>query len=129
MKSRRYEDEQKNLNANVVRLREGIKSQEEHLQVWISLSGRSQSAQIWIVSSPARCTTRLAFNVGAPDKTDDQRRQSIHICYELVGFIPLDTLTGKKWHGPKIMPFQMRFKLLRIPSYGIRPSAGAFKEY
>jgi hypothetical protein len=30
-----------------------------------------------------------AIYVGAPDKSSGKRRQSIHICYDLIGFIPL----------------------------------------
>ncbi len=30
-----------------------------------------------------------AIYIGAPDKSSGKRRQSIHICYDLIGFIPL----------------------------------------
>ena len=30
--------------------------------------------------------------VGAPDKSSGKRRRSIHICYDLIGFIPLSEL-------------------------------------
>lgn len=33
-----------------------------------------------------------AIYIGAPDKSSGKRRQSIQICYDLVGFIPLDEL-------------------------------------
>ena len=33
-----------------------------------------------------------AIYVGAPDKSSGKRRQSIHICYDLIGFIPLSEL-------------------------------------
>ncbi|MBQ6542605.1 MAG: DUF4368 domain-containing protein [Lachnospiraceae bacterium] len=33
-----------------------------------------------------------AIYVGAPDKSNGKRRQSIHICYDLIGFIPLSEL-------------------------------------
>ncbi len=33
-----------------------------------------------------------AIYVGAPDKSSGKRRQSIHICYDLIGFIPLSKL-------------------------------------
>ena len=33
-----------------------------------------------------------AIYVGAPDKSTGKRRQSIHICYDLIGFIPLSEL-------------------------------------
>ena len=29
-----------------------------------------------------------AIYVGAPDKSSGKRRQSIHICYDMIGFIP-----------------------------------------
>ena len=37
-----------------------------------------------------------AIYVGAPDKSSGKRRQSIHICYDLIGFIPLSELTQQK---------------------------------
>lgn len=33
-----------------------------------------------------------AIYVGVPDKSSGKRRQSVHIEYDLVGFIPLDEL-------------------------------------
>ena len=30
--------------------------------------------------------------IGAPDKNSGKRRQSIHICYDLIGFSPLSEL-------------------------------------
>ena len=33
-----------------------------------------------------------AIYIGAPDKSSGKRRQEIHIAYDNVGFIPLDTL-------------------------------------
>ena len=33
-----------------------------------------------------------AIYIGAPDKSSGKRRQSISICYDFVGFIPLDEL-------------------------------------
>ena len=33
-----------------------------------------------------------AISVGAPDKSSGKRCQSIHICYDLIGFIPLNEL-------------------------------------
>ncbi|MBQ5961348.1 MAG: DUF4368 domain-containing protein [Firmicutes bacterium] len=33
-----------------------------------------------------------AIYIGAPDKSSGKRRQSIHICYDLIGFIPLSEL-------------------------------------
>ena len=33
-----------------------------------------------------------AIYVGAPDKSSGKRRQSIHISYDLIGFIPLSEL-------------------------------------
>jgi len=37
-----------------------------------------------------------AVYVEAPDKSSGKRRQGIHICYDLVGFIPLDTLMKRE---------------------------------
>ena len=33
-----------------------------------------------------------AIYIGAPDKSRGKRRQSIRICYDLIGFIPLSEL-------------------------------------
>ena len=33
-----------------------------------------------------------AIYIGASDKSSGKRRQSIHICYDLIGFIPLSEL-------------------------------------
>ena len=35
---------------------------------------------------------KAIYYVGAPDKSSGKRRQSIHICYDLIGFIPLSEL-------------------------------------
>jgi hypothetical protein len=37
-----------------------------------------------------------AIYISAPEKVDGKRRQSIHICYDLVGFIPLEELTKQE---------------------------------
>ncbi len=37
-----------------------------------------------------------AIYVEAPDKSSGKRRQGIHISYDLVGFIPLDTLMARE---------------------------------
>ena len=63
-----------------------------------------------------------AIYVGAPDKSSGKRRQSIHICYDLIGFIPLNELMEQEWHDPKIMPFLKTIKL----SYEGRPKRKAF---
>jgi len=34
-----------------------------------------------------------AVYVEAPDKSSGKRKQKIHICYDLVGFIPVDMLS------------------------------------
>ena len=41
---------------------------------------------MWRMSSSRRSM------LGAPDKSSGKRRQSVHIEYDLVGFIPLDEL-------------------------------------
>jgi len=33
-----------------------------------------------------------AVYVDAPDKSSGKRKQKIHICYDLIGFIPVDIL-------------------------------------
>ena len=63
-----------------------------------------------------------AIYVGAPDKSSGKRRQSIHICYDLIGFIPLSELMTQEWHDPKVMPFLKTIKL----SYAPRPFRPGF---
>ena len=37
-----------------------------------------------------------AIYIGAPDKSSGKRRQSIHICYDMIGFLPLCELMTQK---------------------------------
>ncbi len=37
----------------------------------------------------AQLAIRLFLYVEAPDKSSSKRKQKIHICYDLVGFVPL----------------------------------------
>ena len=39
-----------------------------------------------------RLPSKIKIYVGTPDKSSGKRRQSIHICYDLIGFIPLSEL-------------------------------------
>ena len=95
--SRSYEDEQKTLKTAVERLRQEITSQEEQHQNLDQFVQRIKNyAGLDGLTAYAVHDLIKAIYVGAPDKTDGQRRQSIHICYDLVGFIPLDTLMEKE---------------------------------
>ena len=51
-----------------------------------------------------------AIYIGAPNKSSGKRRQSIHICYDLIGFIPPSELMEQKMAGPKILPFPENYK-------------------
>ena len=57
-----------------------------------------------------------AIYIGAPDKSSGKRRQAIQICYDLVGFIPLDDLMKQGRHDLKVMPsLQNNIKLSYDP--------------
>ena len=93
MLSQSYEAEQKQLEAEVVSLRQEIEvqaRQSENIEKFI------QTAQKYMaIDSLAPYALRelvQAIYVEAPDKSSGKRRQSIHIKYDGLGFIPLDEL-------------------------------------
>ena len=93
MMSVSYEAEQKRLKEDVQQSQQDIEVQErqnENLEKFIQkvhkyedLTGLTQKSRRDLVS---------AIYVGAPDKSSGKRRQSIHIKYDGIGFIPLDEL-------------------------------------
>ena len=93
MLSQNYEAEQKQLEAEVITLRQEIESQErqsENIEKFI------QTAQKYVgietLDPYALRELVQAIYVEAPDKSSGKRRQSIHIKYDGLGFIPLDEL-------------------------------------
>ena len=94
MMSRNYDAEQKQLEAEVISLRQEIEVQErqnENIEKFI------QAAEKYVdIEELDAYTLRelvQAIYVEAPDKSSGKRRQNIHIHYDGIGFIPLDELT------------------------------------
>ncbi|WP_418667851.1 recombinase family protein [Allofournierella sp.] len=97
MMSSTYEDEQKQLKVDVQELQQEIEVQErqiENLEQFIQRISKYTDLQ----ELPPYALRELvkAIYVEAPDKSSGKRRQGIHICYDLIGFIPLDTLTKEE---------------------------------
>lgn len=92
-----YEAEQKQLEAEVITLREKIQVQErqnENIEKFI------QTAHKYVdIEELDPYTLRelvQAIYVDAPDKSSGKRRQNIHIKYDGIGFIPLNELMQKE---------------------------------
>ena len=93
MMSRAYEDEQHELKAEAEVLRQEIETQEQqnrNLELFIQKVRKY--ADMTELTPYAAHELIKAIYVGAPDKSSGKRRQSIHICYDLIGFIPLSEL-------------------------------------
>ena len=93
MMSRGYEDEQRDLKADVEVLRQEIETQEQQNQNLDSFIQKIRKyAELTELTPYAAHELIKAIYIGAPDKNGGKRRQSIHICYDLIGFIPLSEL-------------------------------------
>ncbi len=93
MMSRAYEDEQRELKAEVEVLRQEIESQEQQNQnLELFIQKVRKYADMTELTPYAAHELIKAIYVGAPDKSSGKRRQSIHICYDLIGLIPLSEL-------------------------------------
>ncbi len=97
MLSQSYEAEQKQLETEVIKLRQEIEVQErqnENIEKFI------QKAQNYVgieeLDPYALRELVKAIYVEAPDKSSGKRRQHIHIQYDGIGFIPLDELMKKE---------------------------------
>ncbi len=93
MMSQAYEDEQRDLKAEAEVLRQEIETQEQqnrNLEQFIRKVRKY--AELTELTPYAAHELIKAIYVGAPDKSSGKRRQSIHICYDLIGFIPLSEL-------------------------------------
>ncbi|BFL40138.1 recombinase family protein [Clostridia bacterium UC5.1-1D1] len=93
MLSQSYETEQKQLEAEVIALRQEIEVQErqnENIEKFI----RKADKYVGIEEiDPAMLRELIqAIYVEAPDKSSGKRKQHIHIKYDGIGFIPLDEL-------------------------------------
>ena len=93
MMSRAYEDEQAELKTEAEVLRQEIETQEQQNQnLELFIQKVRKYADMTELTPYAAHELIKAIYVGAPDKSSGKRRQSIHICYDLIGFIPLSEL-------------------------------------
>ena len=93
MMSRAYEDEQCELKAEAAVLRQEIETQEQQSQnLELFIQKIRKYTDLTELTPYAAHELIKAIYVGAPDKSSGKRRQSIHICYDLIGFIPLSEL-------------------------------------
>ena len=93
MLSQSYEAEQKQLEAEVVTLRQEIEvqaRQSENIEKFIQTAQKYVSIET--LDPYALRELVQAIYVEAPDKSSGKRRQNIHIKYDGLGFIPLDEL-------------------------------------
>ena len=96
-KKKLYETEQKQLEAEVVTLREEIQVQErqnENIEKFIQTAHKY--VDIKELDPYALRELVQAIYVDAPDKSSGKRRQNIHIKYDGIGFIPLNELMRKE---------------------------------
>ena len=88
-----YEEEQQALKANAETLRQEIEVQEQQNQnLDLFILKVHQYADLDELTAYAAHDLIKTIYIGAPDKSSGKRRQSISICYDFVGFIPLDEL-------------------------------------
>ncbi len=91
--SSNYEEEQRTLKADAETLRQEIEVQEQQNQnLELFIQKVHQYADLDKLTAYAAHDLIKAIYIGAPDKSSGKRRQSISICYDFVGFIPLDEL-------------------------------------
>ena len=98
MMSQTYEAEQKELEAEVIRLQKEIEVQETQIQnIEKFIQKSSQYVGIEALAPYVLHELVKAIYVDAPDKSSGKRRQHIHIQYDGLGFIPLnELLTSEK---------------------------------
>jgi len=97
MLSQNYEAEQKQLEAEVITLRQEIEVQErqnENIEKFIQKAHKYVGIET--LDPYALRELVQAIYVKAPDKSSGKRRQSIHIKYDGMGFIPLDELMKRE---------------------------------
>ena len=84
---------QQSLRADAEILRQEIEVQEQQNQNLDLFIERVQKyAELDELTPYAAHELIKAIYVGAPDKSSGKRRQSVHIEYDLIGFIPLNEL-------------------------------------
>ena len=89
-----YEEEQnQSLKTDAETLRQEIEVQEQQNQnLELFIQKVHQYADLDELTAYAAHDLIKAIYIGASDKSSGKRRQSISICYDFVGFIPLDEL-------------------------------------
>ncbi len=97
MMTQSYDTEQKQLESEVVALRQKIEVQERQNK---NIERFVRTADKYVdIEEIDPCMLReliKAIYVEAPDKSSGKRRQKIHIQYDGIGFIPLDELAQKE---------------------------------
>ena len=93
-----YETEQKELEAEVIRLREEIEVQEKQNEFVEQFIQRLKDHSLEIDKLGGYILHELieAIYVEAPDKSSGHRTQAIHIKYNGIGFIPIHELMTKE---------------------------------
>ena len=111
MMSRGYEEERLNLKADVEVLRQEIETQEQQNQNLDSFIHKIRKyAELTELTPYAAHELIKAIYIGAPDKSSGKRRQSIHICYDLIGFIPLSELMEQEMAWPEDHAISKNYK-------------------
>lgn len=102
MLSQSYEVKQKQLEAEIVRLRQMIEVQEQQNEnIGRFIQKAYQYKELETLDAYILHELVSAIYVDAPDKSSGKRMQHIHIKYDGLGFIPLDGLMQKETARPK----------------------------
>jgi len=97
MLSQSYEAEQKQLETEVVRLRQMIEVQEQQNEnIGRFVQKAHKYKELETLDAYTLHELVSAIYVDAPDKSSGKRVQHIHIKYDGLGFIPLDELMQKE---------------------------------
>ena len=125
--SRGYEEEQHDLKEAAETLRKEIEVQEQQNQSLDLFIERIQKYSALDELTPYVAHELIkAIYVGAPDKSSGKRRQSIHIEYDLIGFIPLNELMKQEtaWPMP-CRPCKDDKTILRVAALPSAPAVSA----
>ena len=124
MMSQSYEAEQKQLEAETQTLQQEIEVQErQHENIEFFIQKADKYVGIEKLTPYVLRELIQGIYVEAPDKSTGKRRQTIHIKYDGIGFIPLDVLMNGKTAWPKSRRFPrtpsshdiLNFAVLRPP--------------
>ena len=127
MMSQTYEAEQKELEAEVIRLQKEIEVQETQIQnIEKFIQKSSQYVGIEALTPYVLHELVKAIYVDAPDKSSGKRRQHIHIQYDGLGFIPLNELLTSEKAWLKATPSHLFSILKHLLFYDAPPFRQAF---